>query len=372
MSAVVRVITRLNIGGPARHVLTLTAELADEFPTTLVAGTPPAQEGELLDPRVPVTRVPLVRAPDPRRDIAALRALRHILAAEQPRIVHTHMAKAGALGRIAAWRTAAARVHTFHGHVLEGYFPPVVQRAFVLAERALARRTDVLVTVSEHVKEDLLQLGIGRPEQYRVIPLGLDLTGHLAANGPSGALRGRLGLSADTPLLGCVGRLVPIKDHHTLLDALTRIPDVHLALLGDGKSRTALEAHAESLGVNRRVHFAGWWHDMPSAIADMDLVVLTSRNEGTPVALIEAHACAKAAVSTRVGGVPAVVRDGETGLLVPPGDPGATAEAITTLLSDPARRAAMGEAGRAHVRRRYSKERLVADIRALYRELSTP
>lgn len=367
---VLRVITRLNIGGPARQALLLTRALRQDFPTTLVAGTPPPHEGELTDPVVSVVRAPLVRRPNPVLDLRALRLIRRRMDAEGVRILHTHMAKAGALGRLAVGRRPIARVHTFHGHVLEGYFPRAVERTFVVAERALAKRTDVLVAVSQEVRQSLLGLGIGRDDQIRVIPLGLDLRQHLQVTGPSGALRRHLGLGDELPLVGCVGRLVHIKDHQTLLQAFKRLPDVHLAILGDGPLQLELRATAERLGLASRTHFVGWWHDMPSAISDMDLVILTSVNEGTPVALIEAHACGTAVVSTSVGGVPSVVLHGRTGLLVPPGDPVAVSDAVSTLLGDDDLRRRMGANGRAHVHERFTHERLVHDIRDLYRSLA--
>jgi glycosyltransferase involved in cell wall biosynthesis len=367
---VVRVITRLNIGGPARQALALSRELRPDHDTVLAAGAPRADEGELLDPAVEVTRVPLVRPPRPTTDARAVVALRRLIDEHRPDIVHTHMAKAGTVARIAA-RTSRPRprtVHTFHGHVLEGYFSRPVQRAFVAVERALARATDVLVAVSPHVRDDLLELGIGQPEQYRVVPLGFDLTEHKTVTGRSGLLRQRLGLSDDAALAGVVGRLVPIKDHATLLDAISRVPDAHLAVIGDGELRGQLEAQAERLGLTARVHFVGWWTDIPSAMADLDVVVLSSRNEGTPVSLIEASACGRPVVATDVGGVRAVVADGRNGLLVPRDDPSALATAIGTVLGDDALAARLGAAGREAVAP-FDLQRLVDDIRRLYDEL---
>lgn len=308
----------------------------------------------------------------PATDARAVGAMRRVLAGVAPDLVHTHMAKAGTVTRTAArtLRHRPALVHTFHGHVLEGYFRPAVQRAFVEVERALARMTDVLIAVSPQVRDDLLDLRIGTPDRYRVIPLGLDLDAHRRVSAPSGALRAQLGLADDVPLVGCVGRLVPIKDVPTLLDAIAAVPDAHLAVVGDGELRAELEARSTTLGLERRVHFTGWWHDVPSLMADLDVVALSSRNEGTPVALIEAGACARAVVATDVGGVRSVVEDGVTGLVVPQQDPPALAGAISALLADPARRAAMGAAGRI-ASARFDQDRLVEDIRALYDEVLT-
>jgi len=367
---VLRLITRLNIGGPARQALSLTRELRPDHVTVLAAGTPRADEGELADPEVGVTRVPLVRPLRPVSDARALVAVRHLLRANRTEILHTHMAKAGTVGRLAAASVARRlpTVHTFHGHVLDGYFSPAVQRAFVAAERSLAARTDVLVAVSPHVRDDLLELGIGRPEQFRVIPLGFDLAVHRKVRGSSGILRAHLGLSDDVPLAGVVGRLVPIKDHATLLQALAGLSEVHLAVLGDGELRAELEELSRSLGLGERVHFAGWWTDIPGAMADLDVVVLSSRNEGTPVSLIEAGACGRPVVATDVGGVRSVVQDGRSGLLVPSGEPRALGEAIGRVLGDPALANQLGEAGRT-VTEPFSLDRLVGDIRGLYAEL---
>jgi glycosyltransferase involved in cell wall biosynthesis len=366
---VVRVITRLNIGGPARQALMLTRSLDPGWRTVLVAGDVAPDEGELSDPLVPVTRVPLVRPLRPATDARAYLALRRLLRDAQPAIVHTHMAKAGTLGRLATRGTDTRTVHTFHGHVLESYFSAPVQRAFIEVERRLAARTDALVAVSDEVRDDLLALDIGTPEQFRVIRLGFDLTSHLSVTGPSGILRERLGLDGDTPLVGAVGRLVPIKDITTLLHAVALLPDdVHLVLVGDGSERGPLEAEVERRSLGDRVHFTGWMTDVPAVMADLDVVALSSRNEGTPVALIEAAACGRPAVATDVGGVRSVVADGETGLVVPPADPRQLADALERLLSDPGLGAAMGATGRARSSR-FSAERLTTDIDALYRAL---
>jgi glycosyltransferase involved in cell wall biosynthesis len=361
----------LNVGGPARQTLLLSRRLHSEFPTTLAAGTATETEGELHDPEVAVHRVPLVRELRPDVDVRAWRAVRSLIVETRADILHTHMAKAGTIGRSAArsLRYRPHTVHTFHGHVLDGYFSAPAQRFFVEVERQLARSTDVLVAVSTEVRDSLLDLGIGRPRQYRVIPLGFDLGSFLAVQQPTGALRRRLGLAADVPLVGVLGRLVPIKDHATLFGAMVLLPGAHLAVIGDGESRQSLEATTKELGLAGRVHFTGWWQDVASAMSDVDVVALTSRNEGTPVSLIEAAACARAAVATRVGGVPSVVRDGVTGLLARAGDIEHVAALLGQLLASPETRRAMGEAARVHVRDTFDEVRLVQETRNLYLDL---
>lgn len=365
-----RVITRLNIGGPARQALLLTRSLVPEFETELVAGIPDRVEGELSDPVVTVTRAPLGRSLNPSADLRAYRFLKRHLASGGFDLVHTHMAKAGALTRRAAHRSRPAPklVHTFHGHVLDGYFSKPVQRVFIDIERHLARRTDALVAVSEEVRDELLDLGIGSDDQWRVVPLGFELGPLLEVQARSGFLREQLGLG-DEPVVGVLGRLAPIKDHLTLIDAIARVPGAHLLVLGDGEMREQIEQRVSDLGLTKRVHMIGWVLDVPAAIADMDVVALTSRNEGTPVSLIEASACARPVVATDVGGVRAVAQDGVTGILVPAGDASAVAAGLERVLGDQSLAARMGAAGREHVRQRFTAERLVSDIRSLYAEL---
>jgi glycosyltransferase involved in cell wall biosynthesis len=283
------------------------------------------------------------------------------------------MAKAGTVGRTAAMtlRPRPLTVHTFHGHVLEGYFSKPVERVFLEAERRLARRTDRLIAVSPEVRDDLLDLGIGRPDQIEVVPLGLDLDPFLALDAatPTGKLRAHLGLPPTTPLVGIVGRLVPIKDVATTIRAVQRLDGVHLAVVGDGELRPVLEAEAASLGAADRVHFTGWWDDVAAVMAGLDVAALSSRNEGTPVALIEALAAGRPVVGTNVGGVRFVVEEDKSGYLVPPNDADALADRLKALLADPALRARMGDYGRARVRDRFGARRLVADMRALYADL---
>jgi glycosyltransferase involved in cell wall biosynthesis len=365
----VSLLTRLNVGGPAQQVLLLHRHLPPRLPAVLAAGRPPTQEGELSAQGLEVRHVPLVRPVRPVTDAAALAAVTRLLAATRPGVLHTHMAKAGAVGRLAATLLPRRRrprvVHTFHGHVLDGYFGAGRQRAFVELERWLARRSDLLVAVSEEVRDELLELRIGRPGQYEVIPLGIDLDRYEGLR-PTGALRRAVGVGPEVPLAGVLGRLVPVKDHATLLEALARLPRLHLAVLGDGERRHELTALARQLGVAERAHFTGWWQDVPGALGDLDVVVLSSRHEGTPVALIEALAAGRPVVATNVGGVPSVVEDGVTGWLCPPGDAEALAAALEGALADPAAARARAERGRERVVARFGVARMVADHVALY------
>ncbi len=374
--SVLLLITRLNIGGPAGQALLLARGLEPEFPTLVAAGTPTDREGELTDPEVSVHRVPLVRPVSPATDMRALRAVRQLVQDTRPQVVHTHMAKAGTIGRLAVLSSRPATrprlVHTFHGHVLEGYFAGPQQKAFIELERRLARRTDVIVAVSPEIRDELVDLGVGKAGQYRVIPLGLDLAPLLAVgtrSGKPGTLRSMLGLGADVPLVGVLGRLVPVKDHATLFHAVAATPGAHLAVLGDGELRQELEGLSRHLEIADRTHFTGWWDDVPGALADLDVVALSSRNEGTPVALIEALAAGRPVVATDVGGVRHVVQDSVTGWLCPPADPAALAELLQRALVNRELAGRLAEEGRRRVAERFGRARMVADHIALFREL---
>ena len=371
------VVTRMNIGGPAGQVLLLAKGAQARWPTLVAAGQPPPEEGELADPEVPVLRLPLVRPLRPASDLRALVGLRRLQHRSGARLVHTHMAKAGTLARLAALSFRGSKrpklVHTFHGHVLAGYFGHAQERGFLELERALAQRTDVLVAVSPEVRDQLLDLGVGKPAQWRVVPLGLDLARFYQVGTPAvpgGSLRQAAGLGPDVPLAGVLGRLVPIKDHETLLLALAEVPGLHLAVLGDGELRGQLEARARELGIASRAHFLGWWDDTPGALADLDVVALSSRNEGTPVALIEALAAARPVVATDVGGVRHVVQPGETGWLCPPGDPSALAGLLRrAVFSDREMAARLAAEGRRRSAARFGKERMLAEYFSIYQEL---
>jgi glycosyltransferase involved in cell wall biosynthesis len=377
---VARVIARLNIGGPAQHAILLAAGLdRARFVTTLVTGVVGRGEGDFsgmahargVDPVV----IPeLGRAIHPARDLMALIKLVRLFRALRPDIVHTHTAKAGTLGRLAArLARVPVKIHTFHGHVLEGYFSRPVTRAFLEIERRLARTTDRLVTVSPRLKAQLLAMGIGRPEQVEVVPLGLDLERFRRARPASPTLRPSLGLADGVPLLGIVGRLVPIKDHVTLFQALARLHTegrvVHLTVVGDGEERARLEGLASTLGLGLRIHFLGWRVDLETILKELDVVICSSRNEGTPVALIEAMAAGIPVLSTDVGGVADLVTHGLTGWLVSPGDPDAMASGIRHLLDDGPLRGRLAAAGRDVALDRHDVARLISRVEALYAEV---
>ena len=377
---VLRIIARLNVGGPALHTTLLTQRLDPRrYDARLVAGTEEPGEGNY--PRLHGAALPrltvlpsLGREVRGAADAMVFAQLLRLMRVVRPHVVHTHTAKAGTLGRLAA---KAARVpvvvHTYHGHVFHGYFAPGRTRVFLTIERALGRWTDCLLAVSETVRRELLALGVGAPARFRVMPLGLDLDRYAAADARRGELCAELGLSRDVPVVAIVARLVPIKAHEVFLRAARRVremlPASQFLVVGDGERRQALEALAAELGLGASVRFLGWRRDLERVYADAWVVALTSRNEGSPVSLIEAMAAERPVVATRVGGVPDLVEDGVTGRLVAPGDPEALAAALTALLQDPERRQALGRAARARVLPAFAASRLVGDIDALYGEL---
>jgi glycosyltransferase involved in cell wall biosynthesis len=371
---VLHIVTRMNVGGPARHVLALTARLRVLGLETLIAfGTPDPGEGELAPDEDASVRIPALRRRlDPVSDYRARAEIDRAITRYRPDVVHTHMAKAGALGRGAARRRGVPAVlHTFHGHVLEGYFASPANKAFLLAERRLARRTDRLIAVSSATRDELLELGVGRTEQWRVVPLELDLESIFAARLSPSDARERLGLP-DVPTVGIVGRLVPIKNHVLFLEAAALVarerPNVSFVVAGDGELRTLLDAEAaQRLG--NRIRFVGWIEDLTALYAALDVVVLTSLNEGTPVALIEAAAAGRPVVATDVGGVADVVVEGETGFLAPSGDARAVAQEILALLGEPELAGRMGEAGRRRARKAFAGGLMAGRIVDLYEEI---
>ncbi len=376
---VVRLFSRLNIGGPSIHVILLTAGLEQRgYITRLVVGRESPHEGNMLalaaEKGVPCEPMAgLGREIRPLSDFRAFWGLYRLLRDFKPSIVHTHTAKAGLLGRLAA-RLAGVPVvvHTYHGHVLRGYFGGVKTSLFRVLEALLSRLSDSLIAVSEAVKEELVDLGVATRERIRVVPLGLELE-PLTRPLPRGRIRSETGVPAGAPLIGMVGRLVRIKDVPTFLKAAALVrkalPSCRFALVGDGEERSLLEQEVSRLGLAEAVSFCGWRRDIGAVYGDLDVVVNSSRNEGTPVALIEALAAARPVVATRVGGTPDLLGEGARGLLVPPGEPEALAAAILETLRGPegARRRAL--AGRDHVLARHSLSRLIEDVDALYREL---
>jgi len=405
---VIRIIARLNVGGPAKHVVWLTSGLQDAgFDTLLVTGTVPEGEEDMSyfaeEAGVRPLYFPEMSREISLKDLVTVWKLYRLFLREQPDIVHTHTAKAGTVGRTAGflyrWLTPGAFigkpreckfVHTYHGHVFHSYYGRSKTRLFLAIERLLARLiTDRLIVISEQQSVEIGKtFRVGRSGQLKVIPLGLDL-GLFADHASRRAkFRHELCIPDHTILIGIVGRLTEIKNHEMFLNvvwsmkqidpAFRRQGEVRFIVIGDGALRETLEQQAQELDIDRDVIFVGGRKDPEYFYPALDVVALTSRNEGTPLTLIEAMANARPVVATSVGGVVDllgdVVEDGpyrvcRRGIAVPPGDEEAFAAALSRIIRDRSLRQELGERGLEFVEVNYSKERLFEDIKYLYEEL---
>ena len=405
---IIRIIARLNVGGPAKHVVWLTSGLQDAgFETLLVTGTVPEGEGDMSYFADELGVKPLYIREMSReislKDAITVWKLFRLFQRERPDIVHTHTAKAGTVGRAAGflyrWLTPGTLigrpreckfVHTYHGHVFHSYYGRNRTRMFLAIERLLARMiTDHLIVIS---KQQSVEIGekfrVGRSAQIKVIPLGLDLgvfAEHASRRTP---FRHMLCIPDHTILIGIVGRLTEIKNHQMFLNVVARLKEIDPAcwrqgavrfiVIGDGGLRAALEQQSQALGLDKDVIFVGERKDPEYFYPALDVVALTSRNEGTPLTLIEAMANARPVVATSVGGVVDllgdVVEDGpyqvcRRGIGVPPGDEEAFVSALSRIIRDRSLRQELGERGLEFVEVNYSKERLFEDIKYLYNEL---
>jgi len=375
---VAHVITRLIKGGAQENTFhTVRLHNADRFDADLIAGPPLGAEGSIEDAvrqsGIAIHREPyLLRNPAPLRDLLTLRRLEARFRRGRYDIVHTHTSKAGWLGRIAAERAGVPNiVHTPHGNVFHGYFHPAVARAFVWMERHAARRTHRIIELTPGGIEEHLAEGIGQRAQYRVVFSGIDTAPYDAAIAAREATRAALDCPPGALLIGGVGRLEPIKGFTYFVDAALRLaealPQARFVLAGQGSDLDALRKRAAPLG--DRFVFLGLRADVPALMAAFDVCVVPSVNEGMGRVLLEAGAAGAPVAASRVGGIPDIVDDGETGLLVPPRDAAALAAALRDLAASPERRALMGAAARAKVVPRYSLEEMVRRIEAIYEEL---
>lgn len=373
---VVRIITRLNIGGPAIHATLLSRDMQSGYDTVLVSGIEDKAEGNMLEFAmsrgvVPVRVSSLQREVDFGKDIKAMWSLYRMIRKEKPLIVHTHTAKAGAVGRLAAKLAGVPIiVHTFHGHTFYEYFSPLRSRAFILIEKILSLITDSIIVVSGRGRDDILKYGIAGKDKVVHIPLGLELESLLDCEKHRGEIRQEFGFSRQDLLVGIVARLVPIKGHNYFLEAAEivakSVPQAKFLIVGDGELRADLEKAARDAGISDKVFFLGFRKDLEHIYADLDLAVLSSLNEGLPVAIIEAMCAAKPVVATDVGGVAELVTEGQTGKVFPSRSPFELAQGIIELLSDPPRMQEMGEKARVAAYPKYSIKRLVCDMEGLY------
>ena len=389
--SIVRLIARLNVGGPAIQAILMTEAFQKKgYRALLLTGEVPPGEGSmeyLAEERgvQPIKIARLSRKISSISDLKSLWRLIRIFQLERPTVVHTHTAKAGTLGRLAAMLTGVpVRVHTFHGHVFSGYFSPALTQVFLAIERFLARQTDCIVAVSTSQRNELVETyKIAPAEKIIVIPLGFDLDRFLRVREPHGIFRASVRCAPAAHLVGWIGRMTAIKDPALFLESAARIhaalPSAKFVMVGDGDLRQDCEGRIRQAGLEPKVSLAGWKRDLSPVYADLDLLLLTSITEGTPLALLEAMAAGRCFVSTDVGGVrdlmigPGRKEEGwerfENGILVPR-DSRRLAEAAQYLLLRPELRREMGSAGKEFVRKVYSSDRLASNLEELYVKLA--
>ncbi len=375
---VAHIITRLCKGGAQENTFhTIRLANRERFECDLLSGPTAGREGSIetaiTEARIPIIRVPaLIRTPSPLHDALALRQLTRLLKKGRYDIVHTHTSKAGFLGRLAAERAGIPHVvHTPHGNVFHGYYNRPLTRLFVWMERHAARRTGRIIELTQGGVSEHLAEGIGQREQYRVIFSGIDTSPYDDALRDREQTRHALGIAPGDIVVGGVGRLEPVKGFTyfvAMAQALKAVAHpLQFILIGEGTLRPDLERQAAAAGIS--IQFLGLREDVPTLMAALDVLVVPSINEGMGRVILEAGAAALPVVASRVGGIPDVVDDGETGLLVPPRAPGELAEAVTLLAQSPERRRLMGATARAKIVPHYSLEHMVHRIETVYEEL---
>ena len=392
MPKILRIINRLNLGGPTFNAAYLTKYQAPDFETLLLSGEKDASEASSefivndlgLSPHYIEG---MKREISFAQDRKAYQQIRKIIRSYRPDIVHTHAAKAGALGRLAAAHEKVPVIlHTFHGHVFHSYFHPAKTQAFLQIERYLAKKSTQIIAISRLQKEELTQtFKICPPEKMKVVPLGFDLARfqeHIKEKRQG--FRSEFGIQEHEVAIGIIGRLVPIKNHQLFLSGLKyaldrcRVP-VKAFIVGDGELRSEIEEQARNLGIAFSIEsdkshphplvFTSWRRDIDTINAGLDIVALTSKNEGTPVSLIEAQAANKPIVSTRVGGIEDIVQENIGAFLSDSGDEEALGKNMLRLINDEALRKQMGLQGYEHVNQAFSYQRLVSDMNELYHSL---
>lgn len=392
MPRVLQIINRLNLGGPTFIAGYLSAYLGDEFETQLIAGMKDESE-ESSDFIVHDMGITPLYIKNMKREIsikddrAAYLEIDAIIKKFKPDIVHTHAAKAGTLGRLAAWRNKVpVALHTFHGHVFHGYFSPAKTRLFLEIERFLARKTSGIIAISNEQKRELVQVyKVTSDEKAFVIPLGLDLSKFSTdMDLKRKQFREKYAIDEDTIAIGIIGRVVPIKNHQLFIDALKLVlpktsQKIHAFIIGDGEDMQKTKQYwidsqldfntPEEKNFNANLTFTSWILDIDWAISGLDIIALTSLNEGTPVSLMEAQAAGKAIVSTNVGGIKDIVIEGETALLSPSGNVEKFAENLLLLIENTELRSAMSHRGIKFALEKFSYQRLITDTQNLYKQL---
>jgi len=382
---VIHIITRLDHGGSAQNTMsTVLGHDRTEYEPVVIAGDPGSWDAQggmaateeqcrrLDDARIAYVLVPsLVRPVSPWKDGCALVALVRILRAKRPAIVHTHTSKAGVLGRIAAWLAGVpVVVHTPHGHVFYGHFGAVKSRIFVQVERMLCRMTTALVALTSAERDDHLERRVGSAGRFAVIPSGIDVERFRGARLEGRRIPPEFNCPPDATVIGSIGWLTDIKGHRVLVEALhclkDEFPQAHVVIVGSGGQREALQAQAESVGLHDRVHLVGHRKDIERCLAGMDCFVFPSLNEGMGRALIEAMAAGLPVVASRVGGIPAIVRHEENGLLVPAGDSRALSEALRRLITDPQGAARLGRHASRSIGKEFGVQAMVDAVESVY------
>lgn len=392
MPRVLRILNRLAVGGPVLNACYLTKYMAPQFDTLLVVGEKEDHEksAEYLTDQLGIQYVTIKgmgRSINPASDYVAYREVKKLIRSYRPDIVHTHAAKPGAVGRLAAAsEKVPAIVHTFHGHVFHSYFNSAKTKFFINTERFLAKRSHAIVAISDQQRKELvMDFRIASSEKFRVIPLGFDLDRFRSNQEEKRKkFRTEFNLADDEIAIGIIGRLVPVKNHYLFLKAIKHVFDhtskkAKAFIIGDGETRKDLENVANEIGIafsteNSAEHlhplvFTSWRSDVDVINAGLDIICLTSYNEGTPVSLIEAQAANKPIVSTRVGGIADVVAEGETALLSDVQDKEKFSDDLLMLVEDDEFRKRLGCKSHEHVMERFSYQRLVKDMSQLYFEL---
>jgi len=372
------VVARLNVGGVALNVVQLADHLRrmPDVEVLLVNGQVGEHEGDMqyLVDETPLQQVvipTLGRELSPLRDVVTLWQLWRLMRKFRPDVVHTHTAKAGFVGRWAAWLARVpVRVHTFHGHVFHGYFSPRKTQLFLWLERLSARISSRIITLSETLRRQLSdEYRVTHDSNIEVIPLGLELTHFAEASRTWGTLRDSLDISLNAPIIAVIGRLVPIKNHRLFVEAAALLyakrPDVRFVIVGDGELRAEIEADIAARGLSDVILMHGWAQDIVAVVTDCDIVTITSNNEGTPVSLIEAIAANVPVVSTNVGGVEDLLGAELPGQLVPPRDAQALCETWHATLESPPDMTAFQQ----KILETYSIERTAARHLELFRTL---
>jgi glycosyltransferase involved in cell wall biosynthesis len=377
---IMRIIARLNIGGPAIHVALLTQKLAPpDYDSCLVTGQIGADEGDMryyAEERgvTPIIVPELGRAINPIGDLITIIRLVRLMRDFKPDVVHTHTAKAGFAGRIAARLSGVpVVVHTFHGHVFQGYFSRPLTRLFIALEWFAARLSDTLIVLTEGLRRELSDAyHIARKRKFTVLPLGLDLEPFARQPRHTGAFRAAYRIPPDVPLIGLVGRLTAVKNHALFLEAAAQVrrelPRAHFVIVGDGELRADIERQIDLLNLRDCVTVTGWIKDTAPVYADLDALAISSLNEGTPVTVIEALAVGVPVVATAVGGLPDLLEGGALGALVPSGDSAALANALIRVVKSPPPPDQIARA-QSTIIDQYGIDRLVRDLDHLYRAL---